>query len=116
MSELSQKTCTPCRSGAPEATVEDIEEYSRAIPEWEIIEKDGVKQLTRCFPCSNYAESLELVNGLAGLAEQEGHHPVMLFEFRQVSVNWWTHKIGGLHVNDFVMAAKSDVFYRSMKS
>jgi 4a-hydroxytetrahydrobiopterin dehydratase len=46
------------------------------------------------------------------LAEEEGHHPALLTEWGRVTVSWWTHKIRGLHRNDYIMAAKTDVLAR----
>ncbi len=57
----------------------------------------------------NFKQALQLTNQIGAIAEQEGHHPAILTEWGgRVTVSWWTHKIGGLHVNDFIMAAKTD--------
>lgn len=108
--ELNQRNCEACRPDAPHVTEDQMAEWMLALPGWEVIQVDGVNQLQKTFHFTRYAESLAFVNAVAGVSEEEAHHPVMLFEFRQVTVRWWSHKMGGLHVNDFVMAAKTEGF------
>jgi 4a-hydroxytetrahydrobiopterin dehydratase len=109
MSELSQLKCTACRLGAPTVTDAEAAEYSKVIPDWRIVERDGIKRLERVFPFRNFAEALAFTNKVGALAEEEGHHPALLTEWGRVTVTWWTHKIRGLHQNDFIMAAKTDL-------
>ncbi len=78
------------------------------IPDWEIVEIDGINRLSRTFEFDNFADALSFTNKVGELAEKEQHHPAILTEWGKVTVSWWTHKIGGLHINDFVMAAKTD--------
>ncbi|MGH9933946.1 MAG: 4a-hydroxytetrahydrobiopterin dehydratase, partial [Nitrososphaerales archaeon] len=70
--------------------------------------KDGIKRLERVFKFDNFAKSLEFAIKVGELAEAEGHHPALLVEWGRVTVQWWTHKIKGMHRNDFIMAAKTD--------
>jgi len=63
------------------------------------------------FTIPNFVEALNFTNKVGALAESEGHHPALLTEWGKVTVTWWTHKIGGLHRNDFIMAAKTDQLY-----
>jgi 4a-hydroxytetrahydrobiopterin dehydratase len=111
--ELSEKTCTACRAGAPLATEAEIASLLPQIPQWQIEEVDGVKHLSRVYVLNNFVEALELANKVGALAETEGHHPALLTEWGRLTVFWWTHKIRGLHVNDFVMAAKTDGLLKS---
>jgi 4a-hydroxytetrahydrobiopterin dehydratase len=108
MSELNRMNCEACREGAPVATPAEIERYKPLIPDWEIVHEDDLDKLKRTFAFSGFPQTIQFVNAVADLAEEAGHHPVMLVEFRAVTVRWWSHKIQGLHVNDFVMAAKTD--------
>lgn len=108
MSELTNKTCVACRIGAPLATPEEISEFMPQIPNWTIVKIDNIKRLQREFPFNNYADTLTFTQKVGTLAEQENHHPAILTEWGKVTVSWWSHKIQGLHVNDFVMAAKTD--------
>lgn len=111
MTELSKKTCTACRPGAPLATEDEIKHFLPQIPDWEIVELDGVKQLTRTYSFGNFTDALAFTNQVGALAESEAHHPALLTEWGSVAISWWTHKIKGLHVNDFIMAAKTDQLY-----
>jgi 4a-hydroxytetrahydrobiopterin dehydratase len=108
MSTLQESTCTACRADAPQVTDEEIAELKPQIPEWQIIERDGMRQLERVFRLKNFAQALEFTNKVGTLAESEGHHPALLTQWGSVTVTWWTHKIRGLHRNDFIMAAKTD--------
>jgi len=108
MTELENRHCEACRADAPRVTPDQIEELKPQIPEWEIIEVDGVKRLTRAFKFSNFEQALAFTNKVGEIAEKEGHHPSLLTEWGRVTVDWWTHKIDGLHVNDFIMSARTD--------
>jgi len=83
-------------------------ELHRQVPDWELIEVDGIKRLRRVFSADDFAQALEFTNAIGELAEAEGHHPALLTEWGSTTVTWWTHKIRGLHRNDFIMAAKTD--------
>jgi 4a-hydroxytetrahydrobiopterin dehydratase len=111
MTELKSKTCEACRAGAPMATAAQTREYMAQLPEWTIIEIDGVKHLQRIFKFDDFGKALAFSNEIGAIAEEEGHHPAILTEWGKVTVDWWTHKIKGLHVNDFIMAAKTDSLY-----
>jgi 4a-hydroxytetrahydrobiopterin dehydratase len=77
------------------------------------VEMEGVKRLERAYKFKNFREALEFTNQVGEIAEQEDHHPLIQIEWGKVTLNWWTHVIGGLHRNDFIMAAKSDRLYNS---
>jgi len=78
------------------------------IPDWQPLVVNGELQLRREFVFRNFKEGLAFTNRLGELAEAEFHHPAILLEWGKVTVSWWTHKIGGLHRNDFIMAARTD--------
>jgi 4a-hydroxytetrahydrobiopterin dehydratase len=78
------------------------------IPQWSVVERDGIARLERVFRFANFAEALAFTNRVGALAEAAGHHPAITTEWGRVTVGWWTHAIAGLHRNDFVMAAKTD--------
>jgi 4a-hydroxytetrahydrobiopterin dehydratase len=105
---LTQERCVACRRDAPQATEAEIAELLPQIPAWELVEVEGVRRLRRVLPADDFAQALALANRIGELAEREGHHPALLTEWGRVTVSWWTHKIRGLHRNDFVMAAKTD--------
>ena len=106
--DLSNQKCEACRAGSPLATAEQIDEMQPTIPDWEIIEMGDIQRLTRCFKFRNFAEALEFTHKVGTISEQQGHHPEIVTEWGKVTVTWWSHKIKGLHVNDFIMAAKTD--------
>ncbi len=108
MATLAGMKCEACRRGAPTVTEEEMAEYRREVPEWEVAEREGIKRLERVFEFPDFAQALAFTNRVGGVAEEEGHHPALLTEWGRVTVTWWTHKIGGLHRNDFIMAAKTD--------
>ena len=108
MSELSGMKCTACRRGEPTLTEAEIEELGPLVPDWQLVEREGIKRLERVFGFRNFAEALDFTDRVGEQAEEEGHHPALLTEWGRVTVTWWTHKIRGLHQNDFIMAAKTD--------
>ena len=111
MQDLTQMKCMACRGDEPPATDEEITELLAQVPEWKVVERDGIKRLERRFKFRNFAQALAFTNKVGEAAEAEGHHPAILTEWGRVTVTWWTHKIKGLHQNDFIMAAKADQLY-----
>ena len=81
------------------------------VPEWEVVEIDGVKRLRRSFRFPDFKRALAFANEVGALAEREGHHPDLHVAWGRVTVETWTHKIRGLHRNDFVLAAKTDQIF-----
>jgi 4a-hydroxytetrahydrobiopterin dehydratase len=108
---LAQMKCTACRVGEPTLTDAELAAVRGQIPQWRVVERDGIKRLERVFTFPNFAAALAFTNAVGGLAEEEGHHPALLAEWGRVTVTWWTHKIRGLHRNDVIMAAKTDGLY-----
>ncbi len=111
MDSLKQMKCVACRRGEPTVTDAEIAEFHPQVPEWQIVERDGIKHLERVFKFDNFAQALVFTNKVGELAEAEDHHPALLTEWGKVTVQWWTHKIKGLHRNDFIMAAKTNQLY-----
>jgi 4a-hydroxytetrahydrobiopterin dehydratase len=105
---LTNEKCTACRRDSPRVTEAEIQELKTQIPEWTLLEREGMQRLERVFRFANFTEALSFTNGVGALAEEEGHHPAILTEWGRVTVTLWTHKIRGLHRNDFIMAAKLD--------
>lgn len=113
MEDLRTTQCVPCRGGEPTVPQEEIEQYSQQVPEWQVIEREGVKQLERVYKFKNFRQALDFTNKVGELAEAEDHHPTIKTEWGKVTVTWWTHKIKGLHKNDFIMASKTDEAFES---
>jgi 4a-hydroxytetrahydrobiopterin dehydratase len=108
MKTLSAERCVACRRDSPRVTQTEIAELRREIPDWELVEREGIARLERRFPFPSFADALAFTDQVGALADEEGHHPALLTEWGRVTVTWWTHKIRGLHRNDFIMAAKTD--------
>jgi len=108
---LADKPCVPCRGGVPpmarsraEALLAELE------PGWQL---NAEGHLERVYPFKNFVQALEFANKAGAIAEKEGHHPDLHVAWGKTVVETWTHKIGGLHRNDFILAAKTDNLYSS---
>jgi len=112
MIELSEKTCTVCRVGAPQATDAEVTEALKNLPEWSVTQVNGINQLTRVYKFKNFVSALAFTNAVGAVAEEFNHHPALLTEWGKVTVTWWTHKIKGLHENDLIMAAKTEKIFQ----
>ena len=109
---LIEMKCEVCRVGAPLLSDEEIGGLLPQVPDWRVIEQDGMKRLERVFTHKDFVNAIKFTNKIGDIAEEHGHHPALLTEWGKVTVQWWTHKIKGLHRNDFIMAAKSDQVYK----
>lgn len=104
--KLTEKICVPCSSGTPPMKKEEIEKLLKQLPsDWEIVEN---KKIRKTFKFKNYPDTLAFVNRVALIAQEEGHHPDMIVSWGKVVLEIWTHKIGGLSENDFILASKID--------
>jgi 4a-hydroxytetrahydrobiopterin dehydratase len=101
---LTQKTCVPCKGGIPPLTAEHARKLLAETPGWSL--KDEAAKIERTFSFKNFAEALAFANKVGNLAEFEGHHPDLALGWGYCTVVFYTHKIRGLHENDFIMAAK----------
>ena len=110
--ELSQTSCEACRADAPVLSEQEIKELVLEIPSWIVHEEEGIKRLICSFAFSSYEDSVNFTNKVAKLAEEEDHHPEIVLEWGNVTVSWWSHKIKGLHKNDFICASKTDNLFR----
>ena len=111
MEKLAAGKCVACRKGEPRLTDAEIEDLLPQVPQWQVREVDGMKRLERTFKFKNFTQALEFTNKVGAIAEEEDHHPRIVTEWGRVNLQWWTHVIGGLHKNDFILAAKTDEFY-----
>jgi 4a-hydroxytetrahydrobiopterin dehydratase len=108
MTDLLNQKCIPCHGGEPAATAAEIAAFKPQIPDWLEIVVDGEQRLERAYKFPDFQTAIAFTNAVGDLAEAEGHHPALLTEWGKVTVTWWTHAIGGLHLNDLIMAAKTD--------
>ena len=106
---LKESKCEACTIDAPLVSDSEAEALISELDGWVIESVSGINQLIKTYKFSNYAESLDFSNKVADLAESEDHHPKIVLEYGSVEVSWWSHKIKGLHKNDFICAAKTDL-------
>jgi 4a-hydroxytetrahydrobiopterin dehydratase len=107
MSGVETMACEECRNGGSRLSAGEIAELLPEIPGWESASEDGVPHLVRTFTFPDFRRALDFTLSIGELAEREDHHPRLVTEWGRVRVEWWTHSIGGLHRNDFIMAART---------
>ena len=105
--------CTVCQVGDIPLNDDEVSGLLEQVPDWMLAEENGVRRIEKTFNFNDYLSALEFTNQVANLSEREGHHPSIRLDWGKVVVTWWTHKIKGLHQNDFIMAAKTDGLYPS---
>jgi len=108
MTDLSREHCEACRADASKVSDQELAVLLQQIPDWQPIVRNRMVQLQRVFAFQNFNRAMAFSNQVAELAEAAGHHPAILTEWGKVTVTWWTHKISGLHRNDFILAARTD--------
>lgn len=110
--ELSSKVCSACRGDEdPLKATDTVDKMSEIDDSWELVENHHIE---RKFKFEDFQEALEFVNKVGEIAEDQGHHPVINdFTWGRATIKLYTHKIDGLHENDFIMAAKIDKMFNS---
>lgn len=108
---LTSKQCIPCQGGIPPLNREEAESFLQETPGWELVLDSS--RLQRSFQFRNFSSALAFVNRIGELAEREAHHPDISFGWGYCKVTLYTHKIKGLHENDFILAAKISQLYQS---
>ena len=111
--DLPKQKCEACRGDSPKITEDEISILHPYVSDWQINDDSGVNKLNRKFTFKSFPEALRFTLMVGEMSEGEGHHPLLIITWKNVTVEWWTHKIKGLHRNDFVMAAKTDVCYEA---
>ena len=111
---LTAESCVACRADSPAVIEEEMNQLLPQVPEWRLIEEEGIRKMDRAFRTRNFVQALALTNAVGELAEDEGHHPRLVTEWGRLRVTWWTHKIRNLHRNDLIMCAKTNVIYQEL--
>ncbi len=111
MEKLDQMNCEQLNQNSIALSEDQIRQYINRIPQWERLTVDGLPQLKHSFKFKDFSEALTFTNKIGKIANEQDHHPVIVTEWGKVTVAWWTHKVKGLHLNDFIMAAKTDRLY-----
>ncbi len=112
MGKLTEQACEACSADAPKVTADEQQVLLEQLPEWTVVERKGEQQLQRIYKLKNFSKAQAFTNKVGDLAESENHHPAILLEYGKVTVRWWTHKIGGLHRNDFIMASRTEQIFQ----
>lgn len=105
MPELQEMKCEPCQKGAQPLKGEEISKLRSQIKGWDVVEEH---HLVKDFDFEDFEDTLEFVNKVGKIAEQQGHHPTITFTYGEATIEIFTHKIGGLSKSDFILAAKID--------
>ena len=103
---LEAKTCVPCQRGAPPLDADEVDKLSKETPGWEVF--DGRSKIQRRYSFNNFVDAMAFSQKVGELCETEGHHADITFGWGYCNILFYTHKIKGLHENDFIMAAKTD--------
>lgn len=111
MDELKSMSCTVPKRGDPPLALNKVSEYQSQLLDWEIDQGEGIDKLVKDFKFPNFKQALRFTNRVGEQAEAEDHHPAILTEWGRVKITWWTHAVKGLHMNDLIMAAKTDQIY-----
>ncbi len=111
MKPLTTLAFKTCDANTPQLTHSEIQALLPQCEGWQIVEEAGVNQLRKTFITKNYTRSMAFTNSVAKLADSVDHHPKMIVEYGRVTVTWWSHNIKGLHINDFIMAAKTSELF-----
>ena len=107
--QLIQKKCLPCDARTPKLSVEQVQTLAQQVPLWHVIEEtEQPPKIQRHFKFPDFVAAVGFINRVAALAEAEAHHPDLFVSYSKVDVTLWTHAIGGLSENDFILAAKID--------
>jgi 4a-hydroxytetrahydrobiopterin dehydratase len=104
--DLASRRCVACRGGTPPLSEMEARRLLAGVPLWSL--QEGATRLSRRFEFKDFVQAMEFVNRVAEIAEAEGHHPDIAIHWNKVDLVLWTHSIGGLHENDFIVAAKID--------
>lgn len=110
---LATEKCEACRADSPRVTDAEAQQLLRELSDWRIVEQDGVQRLQRVFQFKDFVSALTFTNEVGRIAEEAQHHPLIITEWGRVTVQWWTHAIGGLHRNDFILAARTEQLPRA---
>ncbi len=112
MNELARMHCVQVKADTPRLGEEEIRRLLAGLTGWKVYEKDGEPRLEKAFGFGNFSQAVAFTDAVAGQAEKEDHHPALLTEWGRVTVTWWTHRVRGLQLEDFVMARKTDELYQ----
>lgn len=114
MTDLLSQKCVPYSSDTLPASDAKIAGLLPQIPDWLLMDEGRSKRLRRSYTFKDFQSAMDFSQAVGNEAEAAGHHPILTTEWGNVTVEWWTHDIGGLHQNDFIMAAKTDAVAKKL--
>ena len=112
MKDLAKKNILPYRESDVPLTDDEIESFLGILTGWKIVEREGIPRLEKSFPFDGFRGAMVFTNQVANLAEEADHHPAILVSSIRSTVSWWTHIFKRLHLNDFIMAARTDLLFQ----
>ncbi|MDC0598926.1 4a-hydroxytetrahydrobiopterin dehydratase [Gammaproteobacteria bacterium] len=115
MIPLAARDISVCKTTSASVSEEEAIGFLQEISQWSIVKVDNINTLKRELALKDFNDALNFANHIGELAEQANHHPSITIEWGKVTVSWWTHTIKGLHINDFIMAARSDDVFELMQ-
>ena len=111
--DLAKKHCVPCEGGIPPMSEQEEDQFINEVSEW-ILVRDGEHKIIKNFRLDDFENAMKFVDEVADVAEDEGHHPDICIHYNKVDMELFTHAIGGLHENDFIMASKIDKLFNNL--
>ena len=108
MDALADRDIVICNKGTLPLTEAEYAPLLRQLPAWDIAVVDGVERLQRSYVFADPSDAAAFSRFISAAADEADHHPFLLRDENRLTVFWWTHSIKGLHLNDFIMAARSD--------
>ncbi len=112
MKDLANKNILAYRESDVPLSDNEIESYLEILSGWKIVEREDIPRLEKSFPFDNFQAAMVFTNQVADLAEEADHHPAILVSSIRCAVSWWTHIFKRLHLNDFIMAARTDLLFQ----
>lgn len=108
MTTLADRRCQSCHKDATPVDEAQSRALLEELPGWRIEVHGGERQLRKVYRFDDFDQALAFANAVGELAREENHHPALLVEWGRTQVAWWTHAIRDLHMNDFILAARTD--------
>ena len=113
--ETMDPICEACLETADPADQKDIDAFIESSEEWVLVDEDNIRKLPKVYKFANFQEAQDYTHKVSRLAEDVGHHPVIVLQWGSVRVTWWSHKIKNIHPMDLILAERCDVAYNKVK-
>ena len=114
MPALSDQSLKTCNKKSVSLTDDEIYHHLEELSDWKLTVEQNIPKITKSYYFKNFISATQFANEIAQLSESENHHPRICIEWGKVSIEWWTHILSGLFINDFIMAARCDKTYQNL--